>query len=176
MVEFFQRHSEKVGMVTRASNDQIKKAADIIKRIDLKDFSICQFANPGLQRHYAVMQALALEEDEIPEIKDETLPDEEGLARPGVVKALEEFKTSVYGENYNEECEANAKPSEASKKRKVQAEVATKECENYDWVELADTGKVNLENFCLSFSRGKLIRDKHVCYNLKPVLHNKHTL
>ncbi|KAL1295507.1 hypothetical protein HN51_056388 [Arachis hypogaea] len=137
-----ERHSEKVGMVTRASNDQIKKAADVIKRIDLKDFSICQFANPGLQRHYAVLQALALEEDEIPEIKDETLPDEEGLARPGVVKALEEFKTSVYGENYDEECEANAKPSEASKKRKAQAEVATKECENYDWSELADTGKL----------------------------------
>jgi ATP-dependent DNA helicase 2 subunit 1 len=34
-----------------------------------------------LQRHYAVLQALALEEDEIPEIKDETLPDVEGLAR-----------------------------------------------------------------------------------------------
>ena len=28
-----------------------------------------------------MLQALALEEDEIPEIKDETLPDEEGMAR-----------------------------------------------------------------------------------------------
>lgn len=35
----------------------------------------------ALQRHYAVLQALALAEDEIPDIKDETLPDEEGLAR-----------------------------------------------------------------------------------------------
>jgi ATP-dependent DNA helicase 2 subunit 1 len=35
----------------------------------------------ALQKHYAVLQALALEEYEIPEIKDETLPDEEGLAR-----------------------------------------------------------------------------------------------
>ncbi|MED6171497.1 ATP-dependent DNA helicase II subunit 1 [Stylosanthes scabra] len=137
-----ERHSEKSGTVSKASNDQIKKAADVIKRIDLKDFSVCQFANPGLQRHYAVLQALALDEDEIPEIKDETLPDEEGLARPGVVRALEEFKTLVYGENYEEECEANSKPSEASKKRKAQAEVATKECENYDWNELADTGKL----------------------------------
>ncbi|MED6113694.1 ATP-dependent DNA helicase II subunit 1 [Stylosanthes scabra] len=137
-----EHHSGKGGMVTKASNDQIKKAADVIKRIDLKDFSVCQFANPGLQRHYAVLQALALDEDEIPEIKDETLPDEEGLARPGVVRALEEFKTSVYGENYEEECEANSKQSEASKKRKAQAEVATKECENYDWNDLADTGKL----------------------------------
>ena len=35
----------------------------------------------ALQRHYAVLQALALDEDEMPEIKDETLPDQEGMAR-----------------------------------------------------------------------------------------------
>lgn len=35
----------------------------------------------ALQRHYAVLQALALDEDEMPEIKDETVPDEEGMAR-----------------------------------------------------------------------------------------------
>ena len=35
----------------------------------------------GLQRHYAVLQALALDEDDLPEINDETLPDEEGMAR-----------------------------------------------------------------------------------------------
>ena len=63
-----------------------------------------------------------------------------------MVRALEEFKTSVYGENYDEESESIGKPSEASRKRKAQAEFATKECENYDWGELADTGKVNLEN------------------------------
>ncbi|XP_061364166.1 ATP-dependent DNA helicase 2 subunit KU70 isoform X3 [Gastrolobium bilobum] len=138
-----ERFSDKSGMVTRASDDQIKKAADLIKRIDLKDFSVCQFTNPALQRHYAVLQALALEEDEIPEMKDETSPDEEGLSRPGVVKALEEFKTSVYGENYDEESEHGiGKPTEASKKRKAHAEFAAKECETYDWGELADTGKL----------------------------------
>lgn len=35
----------------------------------------------ALQRHYAVLQALALEEDEIPETNDETVPDEEGMSR-----------------------------------------------------------------------------------------------
>lgn len=35
----------------------------------------------ALQRHYAVLQALALDEDEMPEMKDETVPDEEGMAR-----------------------------------------------------------------------------------------------
>ena len=35
----------------------------------------------GLQKHYGILEALALGEDEMPDIKDETLPDEEGLAR-----------------------------------------------------------------------------------------------
>ncbi|XP_017415153.1 ATP-dependent DNA helicase 2 subunit KU70 isoform X2 [Vigna angularis] len=138
-----ERYSDTSGMVTKASSDQIKRAADLIKRVDLKDFSVCQFTNPALQRHYAVLQALALEEDDVPEMKDETLPDEEGLARPGVVRAVEEFKTSVYGENYDEENEHGiGKPTEASKKRKAMVEFATTECKQYDWGELADTGKL----------------------------------
>ena len=31
----------------RATNEQIKKALNLLKRIDLKKFSACQFANPG---------------------------------------------------------------------------------------------------------------------------------
>ncbi|XP_031257161.1 ATP-dependent DNA helicase 2 subunit KU70 [Pistacia vera] len=131
-------------VVPRATDDQVKKAAALMKRIDLKDFSVCQFANPALQRHYAVLQALALEEDEMPDINDETLPDEEGMSRPGVVKAIEEFKLSVYGEDYDEEseCAGNGKVSEASKKRKAVAENAVKESANYDWADLADNGKL----------------------------------
>lgn len=40
-----------------------------------------EYVVAALQRHYAVLQALALEEDELPEIKDETVPDEEGLSQ-----------------------------------------------------------------------------------------------
>ncbi|PQM37640.1 ATP-dependent DNA helicase 2 subunit KU70 [Prunus yedoensis var. nudiflora] len=127
-----------------ANDDQTRKAAALIKRFDLKDFSVFQFANPALQRHYAVLQALALEEDEIPEIKDETVPDEEGMSRPAFVSALEEFKQSVYGDNYEEENDAvgNGKASETSKKRKAVSENAVKESGNYDWVDLADNGKL----------------------------------
>ncbi|XVF18566.1 hypothetical protein REPUB_Repub11eG0033800 [Reevesia pubescens] len=133
----------------RADEDQIKKAAALIKRTDMKDFSVCQFANPALQRHYAVLQALALEEDDIPETIDETLPDEEGLARPAVVKAIEEFKLSVYGDNYDEESDhlGKEKVGEASKKRKAIAENAAKD---YDWADLADNGQVKLIVVCVS--------------------------
>lgn len=137
-------YSDSSGATRKATDDQIKKATALMKRIDLKDFSVCQFSNPALQRHYAVLQALALEELDMPEMKDETLPDEEGMARPGVVGALEEFKCSVYGDNYDEESELarNGKESETSKKRKAIAENAVKEAATYDWSELADTGQL----------------------------------
>lgn len=62
--------------------------------------------------------------------------------RPGVVKTLEEFKLSVYGENYEEEEAGKGKVSEASKKRKAISETASKKCKEYDWADLADNGKV----------------------------------
>uniref|UniRef100_A0A0D9WWA1 ATP-dependent DNA helicase 2 subunit KU70 n=1 Tax=Leersia perrieri TaxID=77586 RepID=A0A0D9WWA1_9ORYZ len=108
-----------------------------------ENFSVCQFANPALQRHYGILEALALGEDEMPDVKDETLPDEEGLARPGVLKAIEEFKASVYGENYDqEEAEAAAAKAGASKKRKAASDAAEQKSAAYNWAELADAGKL----------------------------------
>ncbi|CAI9117358.1 OLC1v1018735C1 [Oldenlandia corymbosa var. corymbosa] len=136
-------HVETDALAPRTTDDQAQKAAALVRRVDLRDFSVCQFSNPALQRHYAVLQALALDEDEMPEVKDETLPDEEGMARPGIVKALEEFKLSVYGENYEEtDVASSGKVTEASRKRKATAENASKESEKYDWSELADSGKL----------------------------------
>ncbi|TVU41934.1 hypothetical protein EJB05_15494 [Eragrostis curvula] len=130
----------------RATDEQIKKASNLLKRIDLMDFSICNFANPALQRHYGILEALALGEDEMPDIKDETLPDEAGMARPAVVKAIEEFKASVYGENYDQEeaeaAAAKASRGEASKKRKAITDAASQKSAAYDWAELADNGKL----------------------------------
>ncbi|CAN0847594.1 hypothetical protein LINGRAHAP2_LOCUS5054 [Linum grandiflorum] len=78
----------------------------------------------------------------MPEIKDETLPDEQGMARPAVDKAVEEFKASVYGEGYNEADDIPG-PSEASKKWKATSEFVAQEYKNYNWDELADGGKVS---------------------------------
>lgn len=145
------RHIEKLHMTTngsapRASKEQIENAVAMMRKLELKDFSVYQFSNPALQRHYSILQVLALEEDELPETKDETMPDEEGMQRPGIAKAVQAFKDAVYGEKHDfEEAEAEAtkaKGSEASQKRKASAEVAAKEAASYNWSELADTGKL----------------------------------
>jgi len=63
--------------------------------------------------------------------------------KPGVVKAVEEFKLSVYGENYAEESDmGTGKASDASKKQKKAAENGAKESTNYNWPDLADNGQV----------------------------------
>lgn len=69
-----------------------------------------------------------------------------------MVSALEEFKLSVYGDNDDVESELvdNGKASETSNKRKAIAENAVKECANFDWDDLADSGKVRLQVFLLS--------------------------
>ncbi|VAI13103.1 unnamed protein product [Triticum turgidum subsp. durum] len=131
------------GDAPRATDEQIKKASNLLRRIDLKHFSVRHFANPGLQKHYGILEALALGEDEMPDIKDETLPDEEGLEQPGVVKAIEEFKAAVFGENYDqEEAEAAAAKGGASKKRKAIVDAASQKSAAYDWADLADNGKL----------------------------------
>lgn len=135
-------HTYTSSTAPRATDDHVKRATALVRRIDLKEFSVCQFSNPALQRHYAMVQAMALDEDEVPEIADETVPDAEGMARPGVIKALEEFKLSIYGENYEEESDlaVGGKGNTLAKKRK--AEDATKESTNYDWSDLADNGRL----------------------------------
>lgn len=48
-----------------------------------------------MQRHYAVLQALALEELDIPETNDETLPDEEGMSRLGLIPSYCPFPYTI---------------------------------------------------------------------------------
>ncbi|GJN10072.1 hypothetical protein PR202_ga28133 [Eleusine coracana subsp. coracana] len=95
----------------RATDEQIKKASSLLKRIDLKDFSVCHIANPG------------------------------------VVKTIEEFKASVYGDYHDQEeadaAATKASRGEASKKRKAITDAASQKSAAYDWAELADNGKVS---------------------------------
>ncbi|GJZ81831.1 ATP-dependent DNA helicase 2 subunit KU70 isoform X1 [Tanacetum coccineum] len=89
-----------------------------------------------IKSHYAIVQGLALDEDEMPEIVDETVPDEEGMSRPQIVKAFEEFKLSVYGENYDEETEnfAHGRLNNTSKKKKQAIkESAINKASYYNW-------------------------------------------
>lgn len=49
-----QLHRTDDAIEPRATDDQIKKASALMRRIDLKDFSVCQFANPGFVQIYII--------------------------------------------------------------------------------------------------------------------------
>ncbi|KAG8100464.1 hypothetical protein GUJ93_ZPchr0013g35322 [Zizania palustris] len=79
----------------------------------------------------------------LPDHPSKCLASEYFVSGPGVVKAIDEFKASVYGENYDlDESEAAAAKAGASKKRKASTDAAAQKSAAYDWAELADTGKL----------------------------------
>lgn len=51
-----QLHSDSNVAAPSANEEQIKKAAALMKRIDLKEFSVCQFANPGMLPHGSTVE------------------------------------------------------------------------------------------------------------------------
>jgi ATP-dependent DNA helicase 2 subunit 1 len=134
--------------VPRASKEQVEAAAAFINKMKLDSWSVFDISDPAMQRHYAILQAIALEQEEesLLEATDTTLPDSKGIMR--ATSAVQAFKDAVYGPQHDqEEADAaaeRAKGSIASQKRKAAAEVACKEAQNYDWGELADTGKVDI--------------------------------
>ena len=64
----------------RPDFELIRKTKAMIDSLSLKEYSHEFFENPTLQRHFAALQAMALNED-FPEVVDYTLPNEEQLSK-----------------------------------------------------------------------------------------------
>lgn len=76
-------HSLAYASAHAATDEQVEKATTVVQSLDLPSFSSRDFENPVLQKHWAAVQALALEEDRVewgPE-QDLLVPDAEGMAR-----------------------------------------------------------------------------------------------
>ncbi|KDD71402.1 hypothetical protein H632_c5111p0, partial [Helicosporidium sp. ATCC 50920] len=62
-----------------ASPSQVALAVRLIESLQLGAFRSDDIPNPHLQRHYAVLEAIALGEEPSEVIDDETLPDDEAF-------------------------------------------------------------------------------------------------
>jgi ATP-dependent DNA helicase 2 subunit 1 len=62
-----------------ASKEQVDKAKAFVKKIRIR-FDSRSFENPVLQKHYASLQALALEREQLESVPDYVKPDLEGMA------------------------------------------------------------------------------------------------
>ena len=68
--------------------NDVALARRVVRRLRI-DFSSRDFDNPVLQRHYAALQALALDRDTVEPVPDHLVPDAEGMARHAdVVRAF----------------------------------------------------------------------------------------
>ncbi|GAB4821601.1 hypothetical protein N2152v2_008647 [Parachlorella kessleri] len=88
--------------------EQMEAAEALIEALPMPGFRSGAFANPALQRHYEVLEALALREEppDVADLEDETLPDFSA-------ELVQPFKDAVFGEGYDENAKA------AGKKRKA---------------------------------------------------------
>mmetsp|Transcript_33489 Transcript_33489/g.72324 ORF Transcript_33489/g.72324 Transcript_33489/m.72324 type:complete len:594 (-) Transcript_33489:1080-2861(-) len=86
--------------VSKASSDQVDKALALVRALQLpEDFECDQVPNPSLQRHYEVLQAVALGEDPTQcTVTDETLPNQALFKGPAQQAALVDFEAAF---NFN---------------------------------------------------------------------------
>lgn len=65
-----------------ATEEQVQKMAELVDKLKLgSGFDPLNYENPALQKHYAYLQALALEQDEPDPVTDTTLPNYEAIAK-----------------------------------------------------------------------------------------------
>eukprot|EP00879_Flechtneria_rotunda_P001876 GHRR01002047.1.p1 GENE.GHRR01002047.1~~GHRR01002047.1.p1 ORF type:complete len:433 (+),score=166.08 GHRR01002047.1:1761-3059(+) len=145
------------GPPPRASEEQIAAAEALINAISLDNadegvaFSSVDIPNPHLQRHFEVLEALALKMDPPPveELDDETAPDLEGI--DAHMETLEAFKLAVFGSldeatpavkgAKRKAADSPAGSNKAGRSKAAHSEAqkdAAEEYKEYDWQALAD--------------------------------------
>lgn len=100
-----------------ANPETIVKAKALVDKLKI-NFDINTFENPGLQKHYSVLQAIALDEPVPDEVEDTVQPDEKAFAKYApLFDAFHEAVAEVVSSHGGEEKSS----SSSSRKRKAPA-------------------------------------------------------
>ena len=104
-------------ILPKVSDEQSELAKKIIKKMNIS-FDCRAFENVELQKFYATLQALALEETNVEPVEDTLQPNNEGLEK--VLDGLDEkFRKSIFGKEggkTSEVCEKYAKGKRTNKR------------------------------------------------------------
>jgi ATP-dependent DNA helicase 2 subunit 1 len=122
---------EKPKDAKEADEQMISVAKKIAKKINF-NFDSMNFDNPALQKHYAALQALALERKNVDKIVDTVMPDEDGMKK--YKEDVEKLTKMIFPEDY--EPEPKKKPT-VSRKRKAEEDDDIKEEEGAEGEEPA---------------------------------------
>eukprot|EP01112_Ceratiomyxa_fruticulosa_P011822 TRINITY_DN3243_c0_g1_i1.p1 TRINITY_DN3243_c0_g1~~TRINITY_DN3243_c0_g1_i1.p1 ORF type:complete len:820 (-),score=234.11 TRINITY_DN3243_c0_g1_i1:28-2487(-) len=125
------------------TTDQIKAAKRIVKTLRI-NFDSRNFENPSLQKHYASLQALALDRDILEPVNDYVLPDEEGMLKYKDTIML--YKNAVYTDGYDY---VEKLTPYMEKKRKLEEGIDPSPkrpkgpLSSYDWSNIVESGQIN---------------------------------
>ncbi|KAI9323999.1 SPOC like C-terminal domain-containing protein [Obelidium mucronatum] len=86
----------------------VKVFGEIIDKTTIKNFSVYNYPNPTLQKHYANLQAVALKRDTADDFDDHTAPNNEAIQRR-IAKLVPALRDAL--PESNEEDDAPAKPA-----------------------------------------------------------------
>ncbi len=154
-----------------AEPELIDKAKSVVRALKI-NFTPTDFENPALQKHYANVQALALDEAAPQEVEDLVQPDEAGMNR--VVGVLEDFCNSAHltagggggggddgsgddgegGGSHKRKAEGKSKPGAAKRVKTEAAAAAGESIASIDWKNQVATGAINkltipvLKDYC----------------------------
>ncbi|EQC34506.1 hypothetical protein SDRG_07834 [Saprolegnia diclina VS20] len=122
--------------------DQIEAAKKVVQTLTISELP--SFQNPELQKHYASIQALALDEDTLAfdDKDDTTLPDAAGFQRPKVVAALTAFRDTVGGDELNKDNTKRKAPASTSRGGTKAVKTETDPNDVAAWKQLAASGLV----------------------------------
>jgi len=87
----------KLEATPKATTDQIDKAKKLVKTLRIK-FDSRNFENPSLQKHYANLQAIALEREAVEEVPDYVIPDEAGMEK--FADIIDAYREAVFPPDY----------------------------------------------------------------------------
>ncbi|CAL5220319.1 g2309 [Coccomyxa viridis] len=123
------------------SAGQVREAEKLVEKLTMEDSYVGMYENPLLQRHYQVLEALALAETP-PDVEDSLKPDHEWMLSTANDE-LESFRNSVYGANHNEPGIGKKSASTPKKRPAPEDDPALKDAlAQHDYKALAASGKL----------------------------------
>jgi len=123
------------------SESQKNAAIDMVRKVQLKNFTHSDFENPTLQHHYCAVEALALgnESEWDPKLDDQVHPDMAGMTRHEATlnafqEAFDDIPESKPKKKATKKRKALSSGDVSSTKKKVKLEIT--------WAEIEKSGKV----------------------------------
>ncbi|KAK3285317.1 ATP-dependent DNA helicase II subunit 1 [Cymbomonas tetramitiformis] len=129
----------------RASSEMVEEAKKVVSALHLQDFSCEDIDNPMLQKHYRMLELLAIDYDkDMPDVEDSTVPDYDGFEKAGGASVVNNWKSVTYGANHDQQlAEKAATVKKGGSKRPAEKSVDDlRDASDVDWVALAKEGKL----------------------------------